>query len=267
MRISSFASEVVLAALVVSSASCAKEAEIPAPPDVSPIIRIYDAPDGRVDVATVASVLTDAVVFAGIVSLSGVGVEFRELFRSVRGRAEDELANVRSSGRLDEPGFTIDASVTVRRVCNGWGDTSAAPDAMRNGVLEAHGIVSDDLVVARVWGHSLASCLQTSDAMGLTLRTSFQGTFVLDESPKGEAFFVQFDGIVGSPITPSITGEHDFRVLESGEIEVRAAAKGGGYVIAFVGGDEIGVRGSNGRYVCALARRFCTSPDGVGFQW
>jgi hypothetical protein len=271
MRTSSFASDLgrlLLAAMVdVCSGACAKDAEIPAPPDVSPILAIYDEPDGRVDAATAASVLTDAVAVAAVISLSGVGVEFRDLFRSVRARADEELARVREDGSLEEPDFEIDASVTLRRTCNGWSDPDAAPDPMQNGVLEAHGVVSDDVVVPRVWGHTMGACLQMTDTMGTTVRSSFQGTFVLDETPKGDAFFALFDGILGTPITPSLTGEHDFRVLRSGEIEVRAAAKGGGFVIAFVGSDEVGLRGSNGRYVCALARRFCESPDGRGFQW
>jgi len=252
----------------IGASSCMKEAEIPDPPDVSGLVRVYESPDGEVNAASVAAGLVNGVQIASTVAGTGLGLYLREVANRVHESAALEVSRDRLNDRLEQPEIEIDASIVVTRVCNGWLDPNAPPNAAQNGLVEAHGVVRNDLPLPTVWGNSVGRCLQSVPVEARTVQLFFEGSYVVEVTGAGEPIFIQLAGSFGSGQASSVvSGTRDFRVLPNGQVEVRAPAPTGGDVIVFFGAGEIGVRGANGRFVCSLDAHTCTSPRGEVFQW
>lgn len=275
MRTSSFGSELRTAVgslgllgVLLATGSCAKKADIPDPPDVSPLVAKYDAPDGQVNARSLASALSGAVQLAGSIAGTGLAVYLRDLVQRVREAAAQSQAAENTSGRLQSPDVQLDAHVTVTRTCSGWNPADTTPNPGLNGQVLLNGVVKNDIALPTVWGNTLGRCLQTVQVDGQPLKMFVDGSIVLQNVSPEAPLFVTLSGKFGSEnALPALDGTADFRVLSNGQVEVRAHAPDGGDVIVFFGNGEAGMRGANGRFICSVEQRLCTGPDGRSIQW
>ncbi len=275
MRTCSYASEraraaalamAVTTALTMGSLACAREVEIPTQPDVAPLVQAYESPDGVVDSVTVAATAATAVTFTTAIAGSGLLVFLGDLVQSVQEASNEQTERVQEDDELDPHRVKFDAVVRVRRVCSGWNEPGSAPDPDRDGIVDALGVVRDNVLEPTITG-TATRCRQSQRVGSSELRFSYDGGLtVFPFAVPGQPLLVQLDGVFESRGV-TIRGAFDFRVLASGRVELRLPAPTGGSLVFSAGEGTIGVRGSNGTFTCALDARICTGPAGEPFQW
>lgn len=253
-------------ALVTGSLACAREVEVPTQPAAAPLVRAYEAPDGVVDPVTVGATAATAVTFTTTLAGSGLLVFLNDLVNAVQEASSAQIDRVTDDDELDPDEVKLDAVVRVRMICNGWDELDTPPNAERDGVVEALGVVRANVLDPTITA-TATRCRQSEPVGPATFRFSFGGRlvvypFAVPEQP----LLVQLDGAFESR-NAALRGAFDFRILADGQLELRLPAPTGGSLVFFIGAGALGVRGSNGTFTCTLESRVCTGPAGEQFQW
>ncbi|MGZ3456252.1 MAG: hypothetical protein ACXVEF_42000 [Polyangiales bacterium] len=250
-------SERVVAAIVLLLVSCRKETlDEPVAPDMSDVLRAFDAPTARLDSATAAkirSTATDAVN-----GLVGSGLPQRVLDEAKKlvadAAAKQTSSSLRTKG-LEGQGFG-----RVTRVCEGW-DGGTTPDAATNGSLGFTLTFSEAGLDPVLWG----------DATRCRLSLGKDRIFVDDAAPDVASVRIHLGGTVKPedigtlPVVVSlrahaqiddkdVNGELAVRVTEAtSDVDLLVPVDGGHVVVTIAGTALIRVVATNGTFTCDTA--------------
>jgi len=228
---------------------------------------IYDNPTGTIDVTNIQAALTAIDARLTELHLDWLPDLVAEgLMRLGRRIADTGLSEEGDAGAPSKR-TVIDAVVDMTRICRGWSDTPATPDAAANGTFLLTAVVDDGKLRQDVWG-SASACRtrlepETSSSVvnaNLAANLSIDGPLnvrlygPLPLSVGAAQFLLLFSGRLGTDDRTSETS-FDFRVLD-GHFDFRFAVSDGDIIVE-VGATSISLRAANGTFTCDLASRSC----------
>lgn len=253
---------------------------VPEPPDMEALVLAYESPQGRLDEA----VLVEALLFATahVETVRSIGID-RELLDAVRVTFEAEYepassALVEVDGELGRSQLGLSALsegyLRARRVCRGW---QSAPiiDSKLNGSVVLAATFTADGPDPVVWGEA-TECRYGFDGRrvrvggatrddGRALRMHIgRGLGFSDVGREPVIFDLDLDFQLDD-FTARLSA--DFRVTALDEVEVRVPepvipSAEGHIIVQYWGGALVGVRASNGNFVCDTVALVCVAEDG-----
>jgi len=263
----------LLLLLCTTQLSC-NSLDIPAAPDILPILEAYGNPDANVTGEIMAG-LADAIAD------SRDGFEDSDIYEEVL----DVIVSIQEEldGSTDEQGaVTLDGigtfptpsgAVEVNFICTGWGETETAES--ENGTLDLTMTLFDGNIGPLVWG-AAPGCKYRTTVAGKAVEVSYDG----DVAVYFGDFFSTTDSLRERLTTFIISGtigingkdvpiDRAFRVDETGRLDILMQLADGTSFIYFFSGETFaqGIEDANGRFGCSLEDRQCITGSGTSFSW
>ena len=263
----------LLLLLCTTQLSC-NSLDIPAAPDILPILEAYGNPDANVTGEIMAG-LADAIAD------SRDGFEDSDIYEEVL----DVIVSIQEEldGSTDEQGaVTLDGigtfptpsgAVEVNFICTGWGETETAES--ENGTLDLTMTLFDGNIGPLVWG-AAPGCKYRTTVAGKAVEVSYDG----DVAVYFGDFFSTTDSLRERLTTFIISGtigingkdvfiDRAFRVDESGRLDILIQLADGTNFIYFFDGERFveGIEDANGRFGCSLEDRQCSTGSEPSFSW
>ncbi len=279
--------------MAVAVGACGEERlTVPVPPDMEALVTAYESPQGRLD----AAVLVDALLFATghVETVRSLGID-QELLDAVKvtfeaeyepdgsplvdvdvgadvnggGDGEGELGQSRQGLSALSEGY-----LRARRVCRGW-QSEPIVDPELNGTVVLAATFTADGPDPVVWGEA-TECRYAFDGRLVRVggATGDEGRMLRMHIGRG----LGFSDVGREPVIFELDLDFqlddfeerlsvDFRVTAFDEVEVRVPSSvvpsaGGHLVVQYWGGELVGVRASNGHFVCNPALLVCVAEDG-----
>ena len=263
----------LLLLLCTTQLSC-NSLDIPAAPDILPILEAYGNPDANVTGEIMAG-LADAIAD------SRDGFEDSDIYEEVL----DVIVSIQEEldGSTDEQGaVTLDGigtfptpsgAVEVNFICTGWGETETAES--ENGTLDLTMTLFDGNIGPLVWG-AAPGCKYRTTVAGKAVEVSYDG----DVAVYFGDFFSTTDSLRERLTTFIISGtigingkdvpiDRAFLVDETGRLDILMQLADGTSFIYFFSGETFaeGIEDANGRFGCSLEDRQCITGSGTSFSW
>ena len=259
--------------LCTTQLSC-NSLDIPAAPDVLPILEAYGNPDANVTGEIMAG-LADAIADSrdGFED-SDIYEEVLDVIVSIQEELDastDEQGDVTLDGIGTFP--TPSGSIEVDFICTGWGEAETADS--ENGTLDLTMTLFDGNIGPLVWG-AAPGCKYRTTVAGKAVEVSYDG----DVAVYFGDFFSTTDSLRERLTTFIISGtigingkdvpiDRAFRVDESGRRDILMQLADGTSFIYFFSGETFaqGIEDASGRFGCNLEDRQCITGSGTSFSW
>jgi hypothetical protein len=234
-------------------AACAsQDLQLPTPPDVESLRRVYDSPDGTIDERSAAEALLVAQKALRVLERVDAGSLLASALAALPSRfTGDGLP-------LGTGGYSARASgvVTVHRACDGWRSAPGYP-----GSLDLTGVIHESRFFGEVWGHA-GLCKQTQTVLGVPIDVSIDGDVALwmDDPTTRDLTEHRWLVSVSGAITAGafmLGGPTDFRVGRD-TLEVRVQRADTTSVIVALGATGFTLRAANGTFGCNLQTYECS---------
>lgn len=263
----------LLLLICTSQLSC-NSLDIPAAPDVLPILEAYGNPDADVTGEIMAS-------RADGISDSRDGFEDSDIYEEVLDvivSIQEELdASTDEQGDVTLDGIgtfpTPSGSIEVDFICTGWGEAETADS--ENGTIQLTMTLFDGKLGPLVWG-AATGCRYRTTVAGEAFEVSYDGDIVVYFGD----FFSTTDSLRERLTTFIISGtigingkdvpiDRAFRVDESGRLDILMQLADGTNFIYFFDGERFaqGIEDASGRFGCNLEDRQCITGSGTSFSW
>jgi hypothetical protein len=231
--------------------------------EIASVQAVYETPTGTVPVDAVAPI-SDLQAKLALIDSTHLGDIMSSLLVTLRARLD-------GSGLPTDPVTTpkkhrpvIVGSATLDRICRGWNDASATPDAA-NGTIELTAEYQSGSLEKVLWG-TATTCKDRVDVTNnVALHPYLDGSIALylegalTSDVSLETFLMGWNGTIGTETTGTTDVGFDFRVLPP-QIEVRIPVADGD-IIGSIGADMVTLRGANGTYGCSLQTFTCALPQ------
>lgn len=264
----------LLLLLCTTHLSC-NSLDIPAAPDVLPILDAYGNPDADVTGEIMAS-------RADGISDSRDGFEDSDIYEEVL----DVIVSIQEEldASTDEQGdITLDGigtfpspsgAVEVNFICTGWGETETA-DSEQNGTLDLTMRLVGGSIGPLIWG-TATGCQYRTTVAGEAFEVSYDGDiavyfgdfFSTTESLRERLTTFIISGTIGIN-GKDVPIDRAFRVDESGRLDILIQLADGTNFIYFFDGERFaqGIEDASGRFGCNLEDRQCSTGSEPSFSW
>ncbi|MEB2310442.1 MAG: hypothetical protein OZ921_01080 [Sorangiineae bacterium] len=244
--------------------------EKPTPPDMSDLVAVYQSPSGRFEPATAEAMLADFERLAA--ELEKTGLDTAVL--APLGAALDETLSAaqtpsETDGARPRPDLDADGTLSLRRICAGWG-AEPRPD-QANGALSLRVNFSEAGLDPVIWGDA-SSCKYLVGGASRLLLASGSGRvgdvrLWIGRSATFANFMTQVI-VMDVDLTVEIDG---VRAALRADFQWDPARRSPSFAVESTGGKVIVSRGStgalrvsakNGTFDCELATLRCTADTG-----
>ncbi len=245
----------------------------PTPPDMQPLIDVYNAPTGTLDQQTFDSFKQQVLDHQSLLDQADLDQIFTSaLDVSIAGDADAGTSDAGVAANV--PHFEGSGYVTATRICGDW-SAGAKPDPA-NGNMRFTLTFTEKGPGPIVWG-SFNDCSYDANGVKLKLGAGPDGQTGQVSADFGSG--LSFSGYDGSPVLFSanllaeVNGQpysidFDFRIKPATrELELRVPVSDGDVIVELSTAGFAGLRAGNGTFSCDGSTHTCTADTGVSITF